>query len=283
MHGRCTAVAHQLASIVAENEVPTQLVSVLPQAPLSGNSTSVEREPKRKRRSLQTPIDLTCALSTDATTPPHAVAACPFTHTTPLPPTEDYVTPTDAIGSPTEPPTPNLVPHRDVTVTENRESADDNGRAPPTTDSADFGPAMDVEHGEKCAEAQTPRIDEETLPTPLGAPIPISSRIADLPNGWDHLESIDLASEFKRRVFTVRRVPAAFRGPFARVQTQVIAHLRRVTLGDASIDRPESESAWALFLLLPRLLLHRTTRGGQAGARELRHRISLFDAGHWDQ
>jgi len=41
--------------------------------------------------------------------------------------------------------------------------------------------------------------------------------------------------------------------------------------------------AWKLFLLLPRLLLHSTRRGGDAGARDLRRRISLFDAGQWDQ
>eukprot|EP00959_Pyramimonas_sp_CCMP1952_P379588 7951264-Pyramimonas_sp.AAC.1 len=35
--------------------------------------------------------------------------------------------------------------------------------------------------------------------------------------------------------------------------------------------------------MLPRLLLHHTSRGGEAGERELRQRIAWFDTGRWDK
>ena len=41
-------------------------------------------------------------------------------------------------------------------------------------------------------------------------------------------------------------------------------------------------ASWALLTLLPRLLLHHTPHGGDAGARELKRRVALFDAGAWD-
>ena len=39
--------------------------------------------------------------------------------------------------------------------------------------------------------------------------------------------------------------------------------------------------AWKLFLLLPRLLLHRPPRGGLVPKSRLRERFSLFATGHW--
>ena len=73
------------------------------------------------------------------------------------------------------------------------------------------------------------------------------------------------------------------RGDYARIQSQVLHHLCRVYEEHRQQEAPEKVAAWRLLLLLPRLLLHRTTRGGEAGARDLRRRVHLFDEGQWRQ
>ena len=42
-------------------------------------------------------------------------------------------------------------------------------------------------------------------------------------------------------------------------------------------------ASWKLFLLLPRLLLLKTARGGEAGSRDLKRRVALFDGGQLAQ
>ena len=43
------------------------------------------------------------------------------------------------------------------------------------------------------------------------------------------------------------------------------------------------EQAWKLLILLPRMLLFKTKRGGSAGERDLRRRVAMFDGGQWAQ
>ena len=75
-------------------------------------------------------------------------------------------------------------------------------------------------------------------------------------------------------------MPVCIRSEFARIQTQALAQISR---SHASGDEQAQTSAWTLFLLLPRMLLHSVGRGGAAGARELQKRIRLFDAGQWGE
>ena len=102
-----------------------------------------------------------------------------------------------------------------------------------------------------------------------------------MPDGWRHLDGLDLCNEFHIRCDTFKSVPQCIRGPFKRIQTQTLAHLSYVYR-----CHPEPihlERTWKLFLLLPRLLLFKSSRGGEAGARNLQQRIAQFDAGEWDQ
>ena len=78
---------------------------------------------------------------------------------------------------------------------------------------------------------------------------------------------------------TLRKVPVAVRGDYARIQTQVLGHLCN-SYRDEGFTEQAQELAWTLFLLLPRLLLHRIVRGGAGRARELRRRVRLFDEGN---
>ena len=107
-------------------------------------------------------------------------------------------------------------------------------------------------------------------------------RIAHLPNGWHHLAWIVLDEELRIRIHTMRAVPSPIRGAYARIQTQVLAHLVRAYDRYPQHDAPERVAARTLFMLLPRLLLYKAGRRGKNDARELQRRVALFDAGQWD-
>ena len=47
-------------------------------------------------------------------------------------------------------------------------------------------------------------------------------------------------------------------------------------------DKRRSERRWKLFLLLPRMLLHRPGRGGNISKTKLTSRFDDFSAGRWD-
>ena len=128
---------------------------------------------------------------------------------------------------------------------------------------------------------QEPQVAPQRQPAgpPHGPP---QQSVARLPDGWHHLAGIALDAEVRMRVQTLRAVPSPIRSAYARIQTQVLAHLMRAYQRHQQRDAPERVAGWTLFMLLPRLLLHRVGRGGKNGARELRHRVSLFDAGRWD-
>ena len=122
----------------------------------------------------------------------------------------------------------------------------------------------------------------EDAPSIFLAPLAASQRVDPLADGWQHLQDVNLSTELRQRVFTLRTVPLTIRGDYARIQTQVLAHLRNACYDEGQTNLVERVQAWTLFLLLPRLLLHRTARGGAGGARELRRRVRLFDEGQWN-
>ena len=123
---------------------------------------------------------------------------------------------------------------------------------------------------------------EQELPDHSGQSQGRRAGVARLPDGWRHLAGIVLADEFRMRVTTLRAVPKPIRSAYARIQAQALAHMERMCAQVPDRDAPERVEAWTLFLMLPRLLLHRVGRGGKNGARELQRRISLFDGGQWD-
>ena len=59
-------------------------------------------------------------------------------------------------------------------------------------------------------------------------------------------------------------------------------HAIRVALGEINVDDAvREERGWKLFLLLPRMLLHRAPRGGTIPKAKLLGRFNLFNAGAW--
>jgi len=168
------------------------------------------------------------------------------------------------------------------------------GRQPVLVDSilehgASVPPGLPVE---SLTPARTTTIPPSTAPvsrsTHRSAAVP---GVALLPDGWRHLESIELRSEILRPVRTLKAVPHCIRSSYSRIQTQVLARVhstqaarKRTPHTDPASEEREMAhvAAWKLFLLLPRMLLFTTARGGSAGQRDLARRISLFDSGCWD-
>ncbi len=136
-----------------------------------------------------------------------------------------------------------------------------------------------------------PQVDMEQSEPPTnnrgGPNQPFSSRIGvappNLPDGWRHLEALDLNEEFKINISTLEDVPTAIRKDFERIQQAVIVNLANAYANTEEGDHPLRVRGWKLFCLLSRMLLHRLRRGGSQGTRELRERISKFDSGQWDE
>ena len=84
----------------------------------------------------------------------------------------------------------------------------------------------------------------EDLPSALEASTSIIARVSELSDGWNHFEHIHLDQEFKRRVFTLRRVPRIIRASYHRIQLQVLAHLQRLASSRHDIAEIELEKAW---------------------------------------
>ena len=83
--------------------------------------------------------------------------------------------------------------------------------------------------------------------------------VAELPDGWHHVDAVILSDEYKyHRVNTLRSVPKAIRGPYARIQSAALGALAKANRTHNEMARTR---AWKLFLLLPRLLLCASCRG----------------------
>ena len=85
------------------------------------------------------------------------------------------------------------------------------------------------------------------------------------------LDGVNLSEEFSRRPSVMKNVPHCLRGPYRNAM--------RLAMDEANHSNAvRSERGWRLFLLLPRLLLHRPPRGGHIPES---HRFDDFAAGKW--
>ena len=57
--------------------------------------------------------------------------------------------------------------------------------------------------------------------------------------------------------------------------------LAEIDQGRSEEDVTRSSRGWKLFLLLPRLLLHKPPRGGLVPKKQLQHRFEVFSQGDW--
>ena len=93
------------------------------------------------------------------------------------------------------------------------------------------------------------------------------------------LDEVDLERIFRRRPIIMRSVPTFLKGAF---RGALVLAMDEALAGLAALDEPRHERAWKLFMLLPRLLLHRPSRGGLVKKSKLRERFAQFASGQWD-
>ena len=77
----------------------------------------------------------------------------------------------------------------------------------------------------------------------------------------------------------MRSVPTFVKGAF---RGDLVLAMDEALAGLAALDERRQERAWKLFMLLPRLLLHRPSRGGLVKKSKLRERFAQFASGQWD-
>ena len=89
---------------------------------------------------------------------------------------------------------------------------------------------------------------------------------------------VDLSRVFARREAVMKGVPRILWGSF---HIALKLALEELAAGSVANDRLRQERGWKLFLVLPRMLLHRPPRGGLLGKDKLLDRFQKFSAGQW--
>ena len=93
-----------------------------------------------------------------------------------------------------------------------------------------------------------------------------------------NLISWDISEVFSCRASVMRTVPRFLWGSF-RVALKVA--LEEIRVGHSTRNTQRLERGWKLFLFLPRMVLHRSPRGGPISRDKLIGRFDQFAAGHW--
>ena len=111
--------------------------------------------------------------------------------------------------------------------------------------------------------------DEDDRWSEEGGPDPVESEgeeppfqlpgVASLGTGFTFVESVNLVEVFQERACVMKSVPRFLRGPY-RIAMRFA--LEEMVAGYRSHNLTRQERGWKLFLLLPRMSLHRGPRGG---------------------
>ena len=115
-------------------------------------------------------------------------------------------------------------------------------------------------------------------PTAVEDPVEFDLRPSQFSAGFRMLEGVSLTEIFHRRACVMRSVPIIVRGAY-RMAMRIA--LQEVVTGRAENSEVRVSRGWKLFTLLPRLLLHRSPRGGLVPKRQLEERFRLFQQGEW--
>ena len=90
--------------------------------------------------------------------------------------------------------------------------------------------------------------------------------VATLRGAFASLDDVNLVEEFDERACVMKSVPRFMNGP----------HRIAMRVALDTTDEVRVERGWKLFLLLPRMLLHRASRGGLIPRPKLMNRLELF-------
>ena len=95
---------------------------------------------------------------------------------------------------------------------------------------------------------------------------------------FEWLAGVDLEAVFSQRPSLMKSVPGFMRGAY---RSAMRVALTKIDQGRSDGDSSRSSRGWKLFLLLPRLLLHKPPRGGQVPKKQLQRRFESFTDGDW--
>ena len=98
--------------------------------------------------------------------------------------------------------------------------------------------------------------------------------VATLRGAFASLDDVNLVEEFDERACVMKSVPRFMNGPYKIAMRVALEEMN-------TIDEVRVERGWKLFLLLPRMLLHRASRGGLIPRPKLMNRLELFNRGAW--
>ena len=96
--------------------------------------------------------------------------------------------------------------------------------------------------------------------------------------GFRSLDVVQLSDAFQQRGCLMQNVPRFLRGPFRRA---LRVALEEILKGARTNDTVTEERGWKLFLMLPRMLLHRPGRGEMVSKPKLVARFEMFVRGEW--
>ena len=119
--------------------------------------------------------------------------------------------------------------------------------------------------------------EPEELPVTAEVP-PVCPSAAHQRGGFAQLDDIDLSELFTCRASVMQSASRFLWGSF-RVALKVA--LDEIIAGYESRSVFRQERGWKLLLLLLRMLLHRSRRGGPLSRDKLVARFDKFAAGHW--
>ena len=106
-------------------------------------------------------------------------------------------------------------------------------------------------------------------------------RIRLLPRGrqdaFASLDHFELKSVFSRRARVLSTIPFILKGAFRSALRTAL----EVNAGHEMGSESRMMRGWKLFMLLPRLLLHRPSRGGMVPRKKMEERIIWFQEGLW--
>ena len=92
------------------------------------------------------------------------------------------------------------------------------------------------------------------------------------------LDGRNLRDVFRRRATVMKVPPKMFRGAYC---AALRFAMNEVRTGCRESNVEKQARGWKLFLLIPRLLLHRPARGGLIPRGKLRERFEMFAQGRW--
>ena len=118
-------------------------------------------------------------------------------------------------------------------------------------------------------EDHVPHVEEEDLELPL-------PRGAAVRDALIALDEVDPCRMFEQRASVMKGVPKFLRGPF---RNALKFALQEATAQDVM----RQTRGWKLFMMLPRMLLHRSPGGGHISKSKLEARFTLFNQGGWQE